>query len=104
QVLNGYYSRIDNSVGLDTAILNGQTLIEISTADNMPPETTNYYFAIDPVSNRAIPRKIFKVGGKLTNNISSAILFREHGPNDTPAPMVIQRNHLARTFSVYADD
>jgi hypothetical protein len=104
QVLNGYYSRIDNSLGMDSAKLNGQTVIEISTANNMPPETTNYYFAIDPKNNRAIPRKIFKVGGRLTNNISSAILFREHAPDDTPAPVVIRRNHLARTFSVYVDD
>lgn len=104
QVLNGYYSRIDNSVGIDSANLNGQTIVEISTANNMPPEFTNYYFAIDPKTNRAIPKKIFKVGGRLTNNMSSAILFNEHARHDTPQNTVVRRHRLAPAFSVYVDD
>jgi hypothetical protein len=104
QILNGYYSRIDNSVGFDSANLNDQTLIEVSTANNMPPEFTNYYFALDPKTNRAIPKEIFKVGGRLTNEISSAVLFNENGANDAPENSVIRRNHLAPAFSAYVDD
>ena len=104
KLLDGYYSRIDNSVGIDSANLNGQTVIEISTANNMPPEFTNYYFAIDPKSNRAIPRKIFKVGGRMTNSISSAIVFSEQSVNEAPENTVIRRHHLAPAFIAYVDD
>jgi len=104
QVLDGYYSRIDSSVRLDFANLNGQTLIEISTANNMPPAFTNYYFVIDRKTNRAVPKKIFKIGGRLTNKISSAILFSEHGRNDEPQKTVVRRNHLAPAFRVYLDN
>jgi len=104
QVLNGYYSRIDNSVGMTSANLNGQSVIEISTANSMSPEFTNYYFGIDPRTNRAIPRKIFKDGQRLTNQISSAMLFSEPGPKDAAEMTVIRRNQLASAFSVYADD
>ena len=103
QLLDGYFSRIDNSVGIDSANLNGQTLIQISTANNMPPEFTNYYFAIDPGSNRAISKKIFRVGGRLTNKISTAMVFGEHGAHYV-ADAIIRRNHLVPVFSSYVDD
>jgi hypothetical protein len=104
EVLDGYYSRIDNSLGMDAAKLDGQTLIEISTANNMPPAFTNYYFEINPKTNRAIPKKIFKIGGRLTNKISSAIVFGEQGGNGAGEKTVLRRNHLAPVFSVYVDD
>ena len=101
KLLDGYYSRIDNSVGFDSANLSGEMLIEISTANNMPPEFTNYYFTIGRKSNRAIPRKLFKVGAGLSNSISSAIVFSEH---DAQQNTVIRRDRLAPAFSVYVDD
>ena len=49
QVLDGYFSRADNSIGLDFAKLNSQEIIEISTGSGgLNPSLTNYYFAIDP--------------------------------------------------------
>lgn len=108
QVLNGYYSRVDNSVGLDSANLNGQQLVEISTSNTMPPSYVYYYFVIDPRTNKAIPENIFKNGTKLTNEISSAMLFSE--PQDLGLPKhadplrVISGNRLAQTFSKYEED
>lgn len=104
QIFDGYYSRIDNSVGIDSVNLNGQAFIEISTANNMPLEFTNYYFAIDPKNNQAIPKKIFKVGGRLTNKISSAIVLSEQRGIDAAQLTVIRRNHLLPVFGVYLDD
>jgi hypothetical protein len=101
QVLNGYYSRVDNSVGIDFANLNGRQLIEISTANSMPPSLVYYYFVIDPKTNQAVPKNLFKEGGKLTNQISSAMLL---GDSKTPPELKIIRRHaLNPTFSAYQD-
>jgi len=54
QLLNGYYSRVDNSVGIDFATLNGQQLIELSTANSMPPTLINFYFVIDRKTNKTM--------------------------------------------------
>jgi hypothetical protein len=108
QVLNGYYSRVDNSVGLDSANLNGQQLVEISTSNSMPPSYVYYYFVIDPKTNKASPKNIFKNGTKMTNEIWSAMLFSE--PQDLGLPKhadplrVISGNRLAQTFSKYEED
>src|SRR6476661_11197022 len=56
QVLDGYFSRADNSVGLAVAKLGTEDIIEISTGSGgLNPSLTNYYFAIDPRSKRAVP-------------------------------------------------
>lgn len=108
QVLNGYYSRVDNSVGMDFAKLNGQQVIEISTANSMPPSMVFYYFAIDPVTNKAVPKKMFKDGAKLTNQIYSDMLMAE--PKDAGLPAsaselnVIVNGRLAPSFSAYQQD
>jgi hypothetical protein len=102
EVLDGYFSRADNSVGLDFAKLNGQDIIEISTGSGgLNPSLTNYYFAIDPHSNQAVPKNLFQGDHGPTNEISSAMLF-----NDTAgAPLKIVRGHtLASSFSIYIDD
>lgn len=108
QVLNGHYSRVDNSVGMDFAKLNGQQIIEISTANSMPPSMVFYYFAIDPVTNKAVPKKMFKDGNKFTNQIYSDMLMAE--PKDAGLPAnaselnVIVNGRLAPSFSAYHQD
>src|SRR6185436_19500652 len=99
--LDGYFSRADNSVGLAFAKLNGQEIIEVSTGSGgLTPSLTNYYFAIDPRTNQAVPKKLFKGEHGATNAISSAMLF-----NDTSAPLkVLHGNKLAETFTIYVDD
>jgi hypothetical protein len=108
QVLNGYYSRVDNSVGIDFAKLNGQLIIEVSTANSMPPSMVYYYFTIDPVSNKAIPKKIFKEGKTFTNQVYSHMLLAD--PKDVGLPAsaselnVIVNGRLAPSFSAYDEN
>src|SRR5215510_3767344 len=108
QLLNGYFSRVDNSLGMDSAKLNGEHLIELSTANTMPPSLVSYYYAIDPVTNKALPKKIFKVGNKLTNEIYSEMLMAE--PKDIGLPAsaselnIIVKGRLAPSFSAYEQD
>jgi hypothetical protein len=103
-----YYSRLENSVGIDFANLNGRQIIEISTANTMTPTATNYYYEIDPTTNQALPRNLFKQGGKLTNEISSAIIIGEPSeiglPKNSKDMTIIHRNRLAPTFNTYAED
>ena len=105
QILNGFYSRVDNAVGLDFAKLNGEQIIEISTANSMPPSLYYYYFAIDPRTNKAVPKKMFKDGKKLTNEIYSDMLMdypRSFGlPKDASELNIIRKGRLAPSFSAY---
>lgn len=101
QVLNGYYSRADNSVGIAFARLNGEQVIEVSTGNSMPPSLTYYYFAIDPKTKQAVPKKLFKENGKLTNQIWSAMLIGD--TKSAPELKIIRRQRLNRTFSAYRE-
>jgi hypothetical protein len=107
QVLNGYYSRVDNSVGIDFANLNGQQLVEVATANSMPPSLVSYFFVIDPKTNKAIPKQIFKDGGKMTNEIYSAMLMNEPAnvglPKSSEALKIFTGNRLVQTFSAYEE-
>src|SRR5215510_6227387 len=103
QVLDGFFSRADNPLGLAFAKLNGEEIVEISTwSGGLQPSLTNYYFVIDPKTSRAVPKNLFKGDHGPTNEISSAMLF-----NASPAsePLKIVRGQtLARSFIIYIDD
>jgi hypothetical protein len=101
EVLDGYYSRADNGLGIGFATSNSQEIIEINTGSGGSglPDLTNYYFVFDPRSKRAVPKKLFKVGRKLTNQVTSAML-REYQPRRHEL-RVIQSHRLARSFDVY---
>ena len=105
QVLNGYASRVGNSVGVDFANLNGQTIVEISTANSFPPSLWYHYFVIDPKTNKAVPKKLFKEDNKLTNEIYSDMLMGEPKdfglPRDAKELNIIRNGRLAPTFSAY---
>jgi len=107
RVLDGNYSRVDNSVGFDFANFNGQQIIEVSTSNSMPPSVKNYYFVIDPKSHRAVPEKIFKAGRTLTNQISSAIILGEPTelglPRNAQDMQLIRRHRLLPSFSTYTE-
>src|SRR6185295_15730319 len=107
KVLDGYYSRVDNSVGFDFADFEGQQIIELSTSNSMPPSVTNHYFVIDPKTHRAVPEKIFKVGRKLTNQISSAMILGEPAelglPRNAQDMQLIRRHRLLPNFSTYQE-
>ena len=102
QVLDGYFSRADNSVGLAFAKLGGEDIVEIATGSGgLNPYLTNYYFAIDPRSKRAVPKNIFSGEHGPTNQITSAMLMER----TTSEPLKIVRGHtLAPTFITYVDD
>jgi hypothetical protein len=104
QVLDGYFSRADNSVNLRVAKPNAQEIVEISTGSGgLTPTLTNYYFVIDPKTNQAVPKNLFKGDHGPTNQISSAMLFNEVRAAATPLK-VIQGQSLARSFIIYVDD
>lgn len=108
QVLNGYASRVANSVGIGFATMNGEQLIEISTANSFPPSVMAYYFAINPTTNHAVPKKIFKEDKQLTNEIYSDMLMgdpKDFGlPKDATELNIIRNGRLAPTFSAYEQD
>ena len=108
QVLDGYASRVANSVGIDFATMNGEQLIEISTANSFPPSLVSYYFAIDPKTNHAVAKKIFREDNKLTNEIYSDMLMGEPKdfglPKDATELNIIRNGRLAATFSAYEQD
>jgi hypothetical protein len=108
QVLNGYASRFGNSVGVDFANLNGQTIVEISTANSFPPSLWYHYFVIDAGTNKAVPKKLFKEDNKLTNEIYSDMLMGEPKDfglaRDAKELNIIRNGRLAPTFSAYMQD
>jgi hypothetical protein len=106
KVLDGYFSRIDNSIGIAFASLNGEQIVEISTGNNMPPSVRNYYYVINPRSNQAEPKRLFKDGKTFTNEISSAMLLNvtSDSPKIPEQLKVIRGNRFAPAFSVYHDD
>jgi hypothetical protein len=97
----------DNSVGFDFAIMNGEQIIEISTANNMTPSMTNYYYVIDPRTHKAVPKKLFKKGKALTNEIRSAMIIGEPGelglPRGARDMQIISRHRLLPTFRTYEE-
>jgi len=103
QVLDGYFSRADNSVTLAFAKLGGEEIIEVATGSGgLTPSLTNYYFVIDPHTKQAVPKNLFHGDHGPTNEISSAMLF-----NATPAitPLkIIRGQSLAPSFIIYEDN
>jgi hypothetical protein len=101
QVLDGYFSRADNSVGLASAKLGAEDIIEISTGSGgLNPTLTNYYFTIDPYSKRATPKNLFLGEHGPTNEITSAMLLESAGPEPLK---ILRANTLAPTFIIYTD-
>jgi hypothetical protein len=104
QVLDGYFSRADNSVNMRLAKLNTQQIVEVSTGSGgLTPSLTNYYFVIDPNTHHAIPKNLFIEDKKPTNEISSAMLLSDSRPASDPLK-VIQGQTLARSFIIYVDN
>ncbi len=108
QLLNGYYSRVDNSVGIDFAKMNGRQMVEVSTANSMPPSLINYYFEIDPATNKARPKNLFRDGRKATNQVYSDMMMGEPKdfglPKDAVELNVIRQGRLVPSFSAYEEN
>lgn len=108
QLIDGYYSRVDNSVSVAFARLGREQIIQLETANSMPPGLHYYYFRIDPRTGKAIPKDLFQDRGKPTNEVYSALLFDQpvdRGLRGTPRELaVIRGGRLAPSFSAYQEN
>lgn len=109
QVLDGYFSRADNSVALGVANSRGEELIEVATTTGgLNPYINNYYFVIDRRTGNAVPKRIFEEYGGLTNKITSVLILDDGTlPERYKEMRVIEGTGLARRFYAYeetADD
>ena len=101
QVLDGYFSRADNSVNLKFASFKGEQLIEVSTGSGgLNPTLTNYYFTVDPKTQKAVPKNLFASQRGPTNQISSAEPLEMMAAAAEPLN-VIRGHSLANSFNVY---
>jgi hypothetical protein len=105
QVLDGHFSRADNSIALDSATMNGSRVIEVSTnTGGLNPYTTNYYFTIDKRTGRAVPFRLLKDGRRLTNKITSVLILDDgHFPEAYREMQIVKGNRLADRFYTYED-
>jgi hypothetical protein len=108
QVLDGYYTRIDAAVDMTLAEHKGEKLmmVETHTSDGlMPPTlyTTCSVYTMNPRSHRAVPKKLFKVKGRLTNKFRyDDYLFEDEAlEKQWHAPEIIRNGKLAPRFYVY---
>lgn len=105
QVLDGHFSRADNSIGLDFAVSNAQQLIEVSTTTGgLNPYITNHYFILDKATGKAVPMRLFKDGKGLTNRITSVLILDDGTfPQRFAEMRIIKGNRLAQRFYTYED-
>jgi hypothetical protein len=109
EAIDGFYSRSDNPMGLDFGLLKSERIIEINTnSGGLHPTITNYYFIIDRKSGKAVPKKLFRVGGKLTNEITSAMdlygQYQDPTTGESTEMQVIKHGKLAKSFIVLKED
>ena len=102
QVLDGYFSRADNSVTMTFAKFASEEIIEVATGSGgLTPSLTNYYFVIDPQTKHAVPKNLFRGDHGPTNEISSAMLF---GATPVTTPLkIIRGRSLTPNFIIYVD-
>jgi len=108
EVLDGFFTRAENAINIDFAKLNNEVIIEISTGSGgLHPTLTNYYFTINPRTNRAIPKNLFIGDNGPTNEITSALLMNDPQDFELPADAfalnVIDSKTLAKSISIYAE-
>lgn len=105
QVLDGHFSRADNSVALDFAATRAGQVIEVATTTGgLNPYVTNYYFALDERTGKAAPRMLFEGEGGLTNKLTSALILDDGTlPPKYKEMRVIEGRSLARAFYAYED-
>ena len=102
-LMNGFYTRVENSIHMGVGWHGGKPIIEVSTGNNMPPTLVNYYFTIDPKANLAVPAKLFKEGKTITNKVHSAMLL-EDPAGSANVLRVIKAKRLVKSFSAFEAD
>lgn len=108
QVVDAFYSRADNSVKMSVAAQNGERLMIIKRGlvdGTMPPQVqaTWAVYTINPNTHRAVPGKIFKENGKLTNEITwdAPPFADEEANNRWHAPELERNGKLLPRFYLY---
>ena len=106
EVIDGFFSRAEDAVNVDFGKLSDEELIEVSTGTGgLHPQLTNYYFRIDPKTNRAAPKNLFMGDEGPTNQITSALLMSDPEdfglPADAVSLKVINNHRFAQSFSIY---
>jgi len=110
QVLDAFFTRFDAALDMDMAMLDGERLILIErneySGGPVTMTTTVAAYTINPRTHRPQPKKMFREGGKLTNEIAweSPPFFDFKGgtlPDDGwRAPLIVSRDRLAPRFRV----
>lgn len=108
EIIDGFYTRADFPLRVDYAFNGKEMIIEIATTSGgLYPTETFYYFTIDKKTNRAVPKKLFKDKGKLTNRIYSDMILgepEEYGlPPKSESLQIIKNKRLAKSFYVFED-
>jgi hypothetical protein len=108
EVIDGFFSRAEDAVNVDFAKLDREEIIEVSTGTGgLHPELTNYYFTIDPKTNRAVPKNLFLGDKGPTNQITSALLMSDPEnfglSAEAVALRVIDKHKLTKSFSIYSE-
>jgi hypothetical protein len=108
EAIDGFYSRSDDPMRLDFGVLNSERIIEINTnTGGLHPTITNYYFIIDKKSGKAVPKKLFREEGKLTNQMTSAMdLYGQYQTTSgkNTEMQIIKHGKLAKSFIVLEED
>ncbi|HKQ07846.1 MAG TPA: hypothetical protein VJ464_22150 [Blastocatellia bacterium] len=109
QVLDAFYTRYDASLFLEVAQLNGERLILVErfAHDGFATslQVTAAAYTINPRTHGAVPKKIFKEAGKLTNEVEwDAPPFYELGrplpDKGWRSPELVRKGRLVPRFSI----
>ncbi|MBS1796185.1 MAG: hypothetical protein JSS81_20195 [Acidobacteria bacterium] len=103
EVIDGFYTRADFPLEFDYAVENGETIVEIATlSGGLSSTDRNYYFSIDPKTHRAVPKKMFRVDGKLTHIIESETVLDDPADYGLPPKAqtleIIKNHRLTKSF------
>jgi hypothetical protein len=96
RLIDGFYSRVDNSIDMNVAWLNGDPIIEIASSNNMPPTFIYKYFVINRRTNTAAPKRLFKDQSGFTNELQSPMLL--DNSRDSNGPVIIKNKSLVPVF------
>ena len=102
KLMDGFFSRVDNSIDMNVAWLNGDPIIEISSSNNMPPTFIYNYFVVNRKSNLAAPKRLFKDPTGFTNELQSPMLL--DSSRDSNGPEIIKNKRLAPVFYALEED
>ena len=108
EIVDGFFSRADSPIFGVSVLRNGaEEIVELATwSGGLYPEQTNYYFTINAKSMKAVPKKLFLLGGQPANQISSAMIPSSMKDLDKPEdwePLGIETKDkkLANEFCSY---